>query len=69
MLAIDDPVKDTRAADSLLLSSQGWDWWQTVARPRLAPWAPVIEVSTRWHEADLAGRMKAKQAEDEPERA
>lgn len=65
LLLIDDPVKDIRAADSLLLSSQAWDWWQTAARPRLAPWAPVIVVATRWHEADLIGRMLAKQAEDE----
>jgi predicted phage terminase large subunit-like protein len=65
LLLIDDPVKDIRAADSLLLSSQAWDWWQTAARPRLAPWAPVIVVATRWHEADLIGRMLAKQREDE----
>lgn len=65
LLLIDDPVKDIRAADSLLLSSQAWDWWQTAARPRLAPWAPVIVVATRWHEADLIGRMLAKQQEDE----
>ena len=65
LLLIDDPVKDIRAADSLLLSSQAWDWWQTAARPRLAPWAPVIVVATRWHEADLIGRMLAKQDEDE----
>jgi predicted phage terminase large subunit-like protein len=65
LLLIDDPVKDTRAAESLLLSSHAWDWWQTVARPRLAPWAPVIVVATRWHEADLIGRMLAKQTEDQ----
>lgn len=65
LLLIDDPVKDVRAADSLLQSSQSWDWWQTVARPRLAPWAPVIVVATRWHEADLIGRLIAQQAEDE----
>jgi predicted phage terminase large subunit-like protein len=64
-LVIDDPIKDIRDADSILLSSQAWEWWQTVARPRLAPWAPVVQVSTRWHEADLAGRMIAKQKEDE----
>ena len=64
-LVIDDPIKDIRNADSILLSSQAWEWWQTVARPRLAPWAPVVQVSTRWHEADLAGRMNAKQQEDE----
>ena len=64
LLIIDDPVKDMRAADSLLLSSQAWDWWQTAARPRLAPWAPVILIATRWHEADMIGRALAKQAED-----
>lgn len=65
LLLIDDPVKDIRNADSILLSGQAWNWWQTVARPRLAPWAPVILVQTRWHEADLAGRMISKQVEDE----
>lgn len=65
LLVIDDPVKDVRAADSLLLSSQAWDWWQTVARPRLAPGAPTVLVQTRWHEADLTGRMLLKQREDE----
>ena len=65
LLFIDDPVKDFRAADSLLLSEQAWQWWQSVARPRLHPNAPVILILTRWHEADLAGRLLAKQAEDE----
>lgn len=65
LLLIDDPVKDMQAADSLLRSSQAWEWWETVARPRLAPWAPCIIVATRWHEADLIGRVKTKQAEDE----
>jgi predicted phage terminase large subunit-like protein len=65
ILIIDDPVKDVRAADSLLLSSQSWEWWQTAARTRLAPWAPVVIVATRWHEMDLSGRMLLKQAEDE----
>lgn len=65
LLVIDDPVKDMKAADSLLLSSQAWEWWHTVARPRLAPWAPCVMVATRWHEADLLGRALAKQKEDE----
>lgn len=64
ILVIDDPVKDYRAADSLLLSELAWQWWQSVARPRLAPNAPVILIQTRWHENDLAGRLQAKQAED-----
>jgi predicted phage terminase large subunit-like protein len=67
LLLIDDPVKDQRAADSVVMSSAAWVWWQTIARPRLAPWAPVVLVSTRWHEADMIGRVLAKQAEDESE--
>jgi predicted phage terminase large subunit-like protein len=65
VLVIDDPVKDQKAADSEIMSAQAWVWWQTIARPRLAPWAPVIVVSTRWHEGDLIGRVVSKQEEDE----
>ena len=64
-LVIDDPVKDVRSAESVWQSQAAWDWWTAVARPRLAPGAPVIVVLTRWHELDLAGRMMRKQAEDE----
>lgn len=65
LLVIDDPVKDFRAADSLLLSEQAWQTYMSVARPRLAPGAPVIVILTRWHENDLAGRLLQKQADDE----
>jgi predicted phage terminase large subunit-like protein len=65
VLLIDDPVKDIKNADSVLLSEQQWEWWQTVARPRLAPGGVVIVVATRWHEADLIGRLLTKQKEDE----
>lgn len=65
VLCIDDPVKDYRSADSLVQSEFAWMWWQSVARPRLAPGAPVIVILTRWHEADMAGRLIAKQREDE----
>lgn len=65
VLFIDDPVKDYKAADSQLQSEQAWTWWQSVARPRLAPRAPVILILTRWSETDLAGRLLSKQAEDE----
>jgi predicted phage terminase large subunit-like protein len=65
LLVIDDPVKDFRAADSEKLSELAWSTWMSVARPRLAPNAAVIVVLTRWHEQDLAGRLLAKQAEDE----
>lgn len=65
ILWIDDPVKDYRAVDSVVQSETAWNWWQSVARPRLAPGAPVVLILTRWHELDLAGRLLAKQASDE----
>lgn len=65
LLLIDDPVKDYRAADSELQSQTAWDWYQAVARPRLAPGAPACLILTRWHEKDMAGRLQAKQKEDE----
>lgn len=65
VMCIDDPVKDYRAADSEAQSEFAWLWWQSVARPRLAPGAPVVLILTRWSEQDLAGRLIAKQREDE----
>lgn len=65
VILIDDPVKDYRAADSDTQSDAAWEWWQSVARPRLAPGAPVILILTRWSEKDLAGRLLAQQAADE----
>lgn len=62
---IDDPTKDYRDAESSLKSDNSWVWWQTTMKPRLAPWCPVIVVSTRWHEYDLTGRLALKQLEDE----
>lgn len=64
VLIIDDPVKDYRSADSLVLSEAAWNWWMAVGRPRLAPGAIVLVVQTRWHENDLAGRLLAKQKLD-----
>jgi predicted phage terminase large subunit-like protein len=65
LLIIDDPVKDIKAADSTIQSLFAWDWWFTVARPRLAAFAPVMEVATAWHELDLRGRLITQQKEDE----
>jgi predicted phage terminase large subunit-like protein len=65
LLVIDDVVKDDEAASSEVRSSKAWLWWEGVGRTRLSPWAPVIGVGTRWHEADLQGRLAAKQEQDE----
>jgi predicted phage terminase large subunit-like protein len=62
LLIIDDPFADAEQAESQYYRDRVWDWWQSVASTRLAPGAPVIVILTRWHEDDLAGRLKA--AED-----
>lgn len=64
-LVIDDPTKDYRDADSQIMTERAYEWWQSVGRPRLAPGAPAMLVLTRWSENDLAGKLMAKQAEDE----
>lgn len=56
VLIIDDPIRNRQDADSETIRDTLHEWWQSVARTRLAPGAPVIVVQTRWHEDDLAGR-------------
>lgn len=62
MMIIDDPIKDSKEADSVTFRDNVWDWWQSVGSTRLAPGAPVIIILTRWHEDDIAGRLMS--AED-----
>lgn len=57
LLIIDDPIKSREEADSKNHRDKVWDWWNDVARTRLAPGAPVIVIMTRWHPDDLAGRL------------
>jgi predicted phage terminase large subunit-like protein len=56
-LLIDDPFASKEEADSAYYRERVWDWWQSVGSTRLAPGSPVIQIATRWHEDDLAGRL------------
>lgn len=56
-LVIDDPLRDQQEADSPVVLGAVHDWWESVARTRLAPGAPVVIVQTRWVQDDLAGRL------------
>lgn len=56
-LVIDDPIRNQADADSPTIRANLMEWWQAVARLRLAPDAPVIVVQTRWSETDLAGTL------------
>jgi predicted phage terminase large subunit-like protein len=57
LLIIDDPIADSKQADSEYFRNRVWDWWQSVGIPRLGTDAPVCVVLTRWHEDDIAGRL------------
>jgi predicted phage terminase large subunit-like protein len=57
LLIVDDPVKNAEQAMSETIREKHWDWWLSTARTRLEPGALVAVLMTRWHEADLGGRM------------
>jgi predicted phage terminase large subunit-like protein len=59
LLIIDDPVKNSQDAASEVIQQAQIDWWKSTARTRLMPGGSVVLVMTRWHEADLAGRLIA----------
>ena len=58
LMIIDDPHKDPSEARSETLQEKIWDWFTSVAYPRLQPSGVMILISTRWHETDLYGRIK-----------
>lgn len=54
---IDDPLKDRKEADSVLIRDDRWRWMRSVARTRLTPDGCLIIMHTRWHDDDLIGRL------------
>jgi predicted phage terminase large subunit-like protein len=57
LIIIDDPVKDMEEADSQTMRDKVYDWYTSVASPRLSPGGHIILIMTRWHHDDLAGRI------------
>jgi len=57
LLIIDDPVKNAEEAESETYREKVYQWYITTARTRLQPNGSIILVQTRWHKADLAGRL------------
>lgn len=57
ILLIDDPVKNREEADSETVREATWNWYRSTARTRLAPGGSIVLIQTRWHLADLAGRL------------
>lgn len=59
LMLIDDPVKNREEADSSAHQERVWEWYMDDLTTRLQANAPVVLVMTRWHEADLAGKILA----------
>ena len=59
---IDDPIKSREEADSERTQQKHWDWYITDFCTRLKPRARQINIQTRWHMADLSGRILDREA-------
>ena len=58
LLAVDDPIKDRKEADSQLIRDQLWHWWTQVLSTRaMIDDVRILLIQTRWHEDDLVGRL------------
>ncbi len=57
ILLIDDPVKNREEAESEVYRQKVWDWFTSTAFTRLSPGGVIVVIMTRWHLADLAGRV------------
>ena len=55
ILLIDDPIKSEVDARSAAFRRTLQSWYESTAYTRLEPNSAVCVISTRWHEADLAG--------------
>lgn len=62
---LDDPFKDRKEADSLVIREDRWKWWRSVARTRLSPTGAMVIMHTRWHEDDIIGRLTTGEEKEE----
>jgi len=65
--AIDDPLKNSAEADSLVKRTGQKRWYESTFFTRAEPDAAILLTMTRWHEDDLAGWLLSQESE-EPER-
>ncbi len=63
LIVIDDPVKGRAEAESMVRRNHLWEWYTDDLYTRLEPNGQIILIQTRWHEDDLAGRLR-REAED-----
>lgn len=54
---VDDPVQGREQAESETIRRKTWDSYVDDFCTRLVPGAPQVLIQTRWHQADIAGRI------------
>ena len=59
LIIIDDPVKSREEAESEAYRERCYNWYTDDIYTRLEPGGCIIEIQTRWHMLDLAGRILA----------
>ncbi len=57
VMILDDLYKDALEANSPTVRENTWDWYTSVVRTRMHNLSQEIVVFTRWHQADLIGRI------------
>lgn len=58
LVIVDDPIKNRKEANSEVYRETVDEWWTDDLYTRLEPGAAMILIMTRWHEDDIAGRIK-----------
>jgi len=58
LILLDEPIKDRKEADSVLVRDNLWAWYNQVLRSRLmTKKGAIVIIQTRWTEDDLVGRL------------
>lgn len=61
LIILDDPIKNRLEANSPLQRERLWNEYTNSWKTRLTKNAPIILIQTRWHDDDLAGRVKERE--------
>ena len=57
-ILLDDPLKDRKEADSIVIRDGLWQWFNQVLKTRLMnKLGTIVIITTRWNEDDLVGRL------------
>ena len=57
ILITDDVFRSRADADSATIRQNVWEWYTSTLYTRLSPGGGILVIGTRWHMADLAGRL------------